>query len=147
MINKSFAFLLRFVLILFLFIPAQAQLQSLCEFKNVKIPFTFKPGDMIIESGQYDLEFFKHGVGQVFHVKIRKGRKTICVIPEGERINYQNQGNLSLLRQDPEIPEDCRLQIKRNPALKIAYIIFETGKRSAFYPFYKIRFKVPYEDK
>jgi hypothetical protein len=125
--------------------PAYAQLQSLFEFEDVNIPFDLKYEDLIIKSGKYDLEFFKHGEGQVFYLKIKKDNKTICLVSGGERVRYKNQSSLGLLLKDPDIPDDCRLKIKRNPALKIAYIIFETGKRAMAYPYYKIRFKIGYE--
>jgi len=47
---------------------------------------------------------------------------------------------------DPEIPKNAKLQIKRNPALKIVYIIFESGKHAQICTLHKIRFKVEYED-
>jgi hypothetical protein len=127
------------------FFPVYAQMQSLAEFEDVNIPFDLKYKDLIIKGGKYNLEFFKHGVNQVFYLKIKKGNKTICLIPEGERVKYKGQGNINLLMDNPDIPSDSRLSIKRNPALKIAYIIFETGKRANVYPFYKLRFKVEYE--
>ena len=101
--------------------------------------------DNIIKKGKYTLEFVRHGPGQVFYLKIKKGKKTICLISGGERVKYKNQGSLSKLMSDPDIPDDCKLKIKRKPALKIAYIIFETGKKALVCPFYKIRFKVEYE--
>jgi hypothetical protein len=125
--------------------PAYAQLQSLFEFEDVNIPFDLKHEDLIIKAGKYDLEFFKHGENQVFYLKIKKGKKTICLVSGGERVRYKNQSSLDLLLKDPDIPDDCRLIIKRNPALKIAYIILETGKRAMAYSYYKIRFKIGYE--
>ena len=145
MLNKIYFHSLRIILIMVVLFPAYAQMQSLFEFEDVNIPFDLKHEDLIIKAGKYDLEFFKHGANQVFYLKIKKDNKTICLIAEGERVRYKNQSSLGLLRQDPDIPEDCRLKIKRNPALKIAYIIFETGKRAMAYPFYKIRFKIGYE--
>ena len=145
MLDKTSFYSLRVILIMLVLFPVYTQMQSLFEFKDVNIPFNLKHEDMIIKSGKYDLEFFKHGAGQVFYLKIKKGNKTICLIPEGERVKYKNQSSLELLLIDPDIPDDCRLNIKRNPALKIAYIIFETGKRAMAYPYYKIRFKIGYE--
>jgi len=146
MFDKVYIRFLRFTLILFLLLPMYAQMQSLFEFEDVNIPFNLKHEDMTIKSGKYDLEFFKHGANQVFYLKIKKKGKTICLISEGERVKYKNQSSLGLLRGDPDIPEDCKLNIKRNPALKIAYIIFETGKHMPVYSYYKIRFKVAYVD-
>ncbi len=145
MLNKTYFYSLRIILIMLVIFPVYAQMQSLFEFEDVNIPFNLKYKDLIIKGGKYDLEFFKHGTGQVFYLKIKKAKKTICLIPEGEKVPYKAQSNRWLLLADPDIPEDCRLNIKRNPALKIAYIIFETGKKAQVYPFYKIRFKVEYE--
>lgn len=145
MINKTYYYSLRIILIMLVLSPVHAQMQSLYQFEDVKIPFDLKHEDMIIKAGKYDLEFFKHGVSQVFYLKIKKDNKTICLVTEGERVRYKNQSIAILLLVDPDIPEDCKLNIKRNPALKIAYIIFETGKRAMPYPFYKIRFKLGYE--
>lgn len=126
--------------------PSVAQIQELKEFKGVKIPWTFKHKDVVIEKGEYDLLFLTQGP-TLFHLRIKKRRKLICLITEGERLRYKNERNLWALLSDPEIPENPKLQIKRNPVLKIIYIIFETGKHTKICPLYKIRFKVEYEDK
>lgn len=133
------------LLILIIFSPSIAQVQVLCEFKGVKILWTLKYEDMEIEKGKYDLIFLRQGT-ELFYLKIKKEGKTICLITEGERVKYQNQGNWSALHMDPEIPENAKLQIKRNPVVKIAYIIFESGKRHPTCPFHKIRFKLKYEE-
>lgn len=125
--------------------PVSAQMQTLIEFEDVKIPYELQYEDTVIKSGKYDLEFLKHGPNQVFYLKIRKKNKTICLISGGEKVNYKNQGALDLLMDDPDIPDDHRLNIKRNPALKIVYVILETGKRARIYPFTKIRFKIKSE--
>jgi hypothetical protein len=127
------------------FHPVFAQMQSLKEFKNVDIPFNLKFEDLILESGKYTLEFIKHGMGDVFYLRVKKKNKTICLIPKGERVKYKDQSSYFDLMDDPDIPDKPKLNIKRNPALKIAYIIFETGKKSKLHPFLKIRFKLEYE--
>jgi hypothetical protein len=47
---------------------------------------------------------------------------------------------------DPDIPDRSKFQIKRNPALKIAYLIFETGRHHPAYPLTKVRFRLQYEE-
>jgi len=146
-IKRNLATFLSILLILFLSSPSFAQILELHEFKGVKIPWTLKYEDVVIEKGKCDLIFLRHGTGiRLFYVKIKKRGKTICLIPKGERVRYKNQGNLVALQNDPEIPKNAKLQIKRNPALKIVYIIFETGKHTQICPFHKIRFKLKYED-
>lgn len=146
-IKRNLATFLSFLLILFLSSPSIAQLQELYEFKGVEIPWTLKYEDVVIEKGKCDLVFLRHGTStRLFYLKIKKSGKTICLIPKGERVPYKDQGNLLALQNDPEIPKKAKLQIKRNPALKIVYIIFETGKHTQICPFHKIRFKVAYKD-
>jgi hypothetical protein len=47
---------------------------------------------------------------------------------------------------DPDIPQRSKFRIKRNPALKIAYLIFESGSHHPDYPTIKVRFKLEYEE-
>jgi len=143
--KRILAYLIGILLILIIFSPSIAQIQELHEFKGVKIPWTLKYEDMEIKKGKYDLIFLRHGT-TLFYLKIKKEGKSICLIPEGERVRYQNQEDLIALQMDPEIPENAKLQIKRNPVVKIAYIIFESGKHTQICPFHKIRFKLKYED-
>lgn len=145
LIKKITANILGILLILILFWPAKAQMQTLGEFEGVEIPVNLKHEDIVIEKGKYDLEFIKHGQN-AFYLKFKKKGKTVCLIPGGERVMYENQGDLTLLGLDPDIPENARFKMKKNPVLKIAYIIFETGKHSMICPYYKIRFKIKYEE-
>jgi len=146
-IKRNLATFLGILLILFLSSPSIAQLQELHEFKGVKIPWTLKYEDIVIEKGNCDLIFLRHGTNtRLFYLKIKKKGKTICLIPKGERVAYKDQGNLLALQNDPEIPKNAKLQIKRNPALKIVYIIFESGKHTQICALHKIRFKLKYED-
>ena len=146
-IKRNLATFLSILLVLFLSSPSFAQIQELMEFQDVKISWTLKYKDIIIEKGKCDLVFLRHGTNtRLFYLKIKKRGKTICLIPKGERVKYKDHGNLLALHNDPEIPKNAKLQIKRNPALKIVYIIFESGKNAGICPFHKIRFKVEYED-
>jgi hypothetical protein len=134
-------------LILFLASPAVAQLQELHEFKGVEIPWTLKYEDVVIEKGKCDLTFLRHGSStNLFYLKIKKKGKKSFLIPNGERVRYKDQGNLLALQNDPEIPKDAKLQIKRNPVVKIVYIIFESGKKALICPLHKVRFKLKSED-
>ena len=103
-IKKTFVNLLRIFLILFLFLSANAQIQTLGEFKEVKISFNLKLEDSVVEKGKYDFEFLRHGK-DVFYLRIRKEGNIICIIPGGEKVKYKNQGNLALMSTDPDIPE------------------------------------------
>jgi hypothetical protein len=120
---------------------AFAQLQELAEFKGINLPFALKYEDQIFEKGKYDLIVLRN-LPMTFLLKIKKQGKTICLISGGEKVNYPDQGNLNLLQMNPDIPKFAKLTIKRNRALKIAYIIFETGKQTELCPFHKIRFKL-----
>lgn len=131
-------------LIIILFSPAKATMKKLGEFKGVIIPFNLKHEDSIVEKGKYDFQFFK--LDGDFLLRIIKKGKPACLIPGGKRLDYETQGLIALLEADPEIPEKPKLNIKRNPALKIAYIIFESGKKNVIYPFLKIRFEMEYEE-
>jgi len=120
---------------------AFAQLQELGEFKDVNLAFALRYEDQTLEKGKYDMMFLKN-LPNVFLLKIKKQGKTICLISGGEKVNYPEQGDLSLLQGNPDIPRLGKITIKRNPALKIAYIIFETGKEARICPYHKIRFKL-----
>lgn len=129
--------LLRILLIMILLCPAIAQMKLICEFKDVEIQFNLKHEDYIFEKGKYDFELLR--MGNVFYLRIKKKEKPICLIPGGEKLNYEKL-------TDPDIPKHAKLNIKKNPALKIAYIIFETGSHHPDYPFIKVRFKLEYEE-
>jgi len=119
-------------------------MKKLHEFKGVKVPFNLKHEDSIVEKDKYDFQFFK--LNGDFLLRIIGKGKPACLVSGGKRIDYKTQGLMALLRADPEIPEKPNLTIKRNPTLKIAYIIFESGKKNVIYPFLKIRFKMAYEE-
>jgi hypothetical protein len=123
------------------FNQAIAQSQELAEFKDINLPFALKYEDQTFEKGKYEMIVIKN-LPMTFLLKIKKQGKTIGLISGGEKLNYPDQGNLSLLQMNPDIPKFAKLAIKRNPALKIAYIIIETGKKTALCPFHKIRFKL-----
>ena len=138
MVYKNiFIRLLRILLIMILLCPAIAQMNLICEFKEVKIPFNLKYEDSIFEKGKYDFELLK--MTNVFYLRIKKKGKSVCLMPFGEKLKYENMF-------DPDIPKRAKFQIKRNPALKIAYLIFESGSHHPDYPTIKVRFKLEYEE-
>jgi len=137
--------ILGILLILLLFTAAKAQMQTLGEFEGVKISVNLKHEDTVVEKGKYDLEFVKHGQNS-YYLKFKQKNKTVCLITGGERVLYENQGNEALLNDDPDIPVNARFKMKKNPALKLAYLILETGKHTMICRFYKIRFKIKYEE-
>ena len=75
-----------------------------------------------------------------------KKRIRLFALLGGERVLYENQGNEALLNDDPDIPVNARFKMKKNPALKLAYLILETGKHTMICRFYNIRFKIKYEE-
>jgi hypothetical protein len=132
--------LVRFAGVLFLLIfacSAMAQMNTICEFEEIKVPFTLKDEEATFDKGKYDFELLK--MTNVFYLRIKKDGHPVCLKPHGEKVKYDDLA-------DPEIPQRSKLQIKRNPALKIAYIIFETGSHHPEYPFVKVRFRMSYEE-
>ena len=120
---------------------ALAQMQELAEFKGVNLPFALKSENVLLEKGKYDFILIKN-LPNFFLLRIKKQGKTISLISGGEKIDYPGQGNLGLLQNNPDIPKFGKLTIKRDPTLRIAYIILETGKQAALCPLHKIRFKL-----
>jgi hypothetical protein len=137
MYKSIFVSFLRTLLVMILLSPAIAQMKLICEFKDVNIPYNLKNEDSLFEKGKYDFELLK--VTNVFYLRIKKKGKPVCLIPHGQKFMYENM-------YDPDIPQNAKFQIKRNPALKIAYLIFETGSHHPDYPSIKVRFKLKYED-
>jgi hypothetical protein len=117
--------------------PAIAQMKPVCEFKEVKIPFNLKNEDSIFEKGKYDFELLR--MGNVFYLRIKKKGNPVLLKSGGEKLMYENMF-------DPDIPQRSKFQIKRNPALKIAYLIFESGSHHPDYPTIKVRFRLEYEE-
>jgi hypothetical protein len=122
---------------------ALAQTQELAEFKDINLPFALKSENVLLEKGKYDFVLIRN-LPNVFLLKIKKQGKTVDLISGGEKINYPAQGDITLLQNSPDIPKFGKLTIKSNPALKIAYIILETGKQARLCPYHKIRFKLEY---
>ena len=58
-IKRNLATFLSILLVLFLSSPSFAQIQELQEFKGVKIPWTLKYEDVVIEKGKCDLIFLR----------------------------------------------------------------------------------------
>jgi len=135
--KSIFVSFLRIPLIMILLCPAIAQMKLICEFKDVNIPFNLKNEDSLFEKGKYDFELLK--MTNVFYLRIKKKGIPVCLIPHGQKLMYENMS-------DPDIPQYAKFQIKRNPALKIAYLIFESGSHHPDYPTIKVRFKLEYEE-
>ena len=129
--------LLRISLIMIFVCPAVAQMKLICEFKDVEIQYDLKHEDSLFERGEYDFELLR--MGNVFYLRIKKEGKTIFLLPGGEKVSYESL-------TDPDIPKNAKFKIKRNPVLKIAYIIFESGMHHPDYPAVKVRFKLEYEE-
>lgn len=125
------------LLVLILAGSAMAQMNTICEFEGVKVPFTLKDEESTFAKGEYDFELLK--MTNIFYLRIKKDGEPVYLKPHGQKVEYENL-------DDPEIPQHSKFQIKRNPALKIAYIIFETGSHHPAYPSVKVRFRMKYEE-
>ena len=138
-IKRNLAIFLSILLILFLSSPSFAQLQELHEFKGVKIPWTLKYEDIVIEKGKCDLIFLRHGTNtRLFYLKIKKRGKTICLIPKGERVKYKDQGNLIALENDPDIPKKMpNYKLKGIQYLKLHILYLNLVTTLGYVPFIK----------
>ena len=130
------------ILVLLLACPILAQYIDLGKFKGVEIPFKLKFGDTVLEKGTYDLEALKNRSTPMCYLRIKKDKKTLCLI-EGERLDYENYGSSKM--SDPSIPDKLTLKMKKDPKEKIFYFFVETGKSSRF-AFLKLKFKMDYEE-
>jgi len=137
MYKSIFVSFLRISLIMILLSPAIAQMKLICEFEDVNIPFNLKNEDSLFEKGKYDFELLR--MGNVFYLRIKKKGSPVLLKSGGEKVTYENMS-------DPDIPQRSKFRIKRNPALKIAYLIFESGTHHPDYPTIKVRFKLKYEE-
>ncbi len=145
--KRNFVKFLGVLLIMFIICPLIAQLKSIAKFKGVEIPFSLKYKDSIFEKGKYDFEILVRemiSVEDFFILRIKKKRKILCHL-EGKRLKYRTDFLPDLLG-DPNIPDNSRLEIEKNPKEKILNIIFESGKKATFYPLEKIKFEIEYEE-
>lgn len=134
--KRNFVNLLRVLLIMFLICPLIAQ-KSVYKFKGVNIPFKLKHKDTVFDKGKYDFEIVKFPTQVIFYLKIKKGRKNLCLIP-GERLTR-------LEFEMNKIPAKPKLVIKKNPEEKMVYITFESGTLTVIFPGIRIRWKMEYE--
>lgn len=121
---------------MFLICPLIAQ-KSVYKFKGVNIPFKLKHKDTVFDKGKYDFEIVKFPTQVIFYLKIKKGRKNLCLIP-GERLTR-------LEFEMNKIPAKPKLVIKKNPEEKMVYITFESGTLTVIFPGIRIRWKMEYE--
>lgn len=132
-----------FVLLIACVCPLMSQMKGM-KFKGVNIPYTLKHKDTVIEKGKYDIEITMpetSGV-RIFYLRILKKNKALCIL-DATKLHYESEA-VSAMHKDPNIPEKSRLTMRRNKELKKLYIIFESGKHSADYPFEKLRFEIDY---
>ena len=135
--KNLFICVVRVLLFLILVGSAISQMNTVCEFEGVKVPFTLIDEESTFEKGTYDFELLK--MTNIFYLRIKKDGEPVCLKPHGEKVEYEDP-------TDPELPQRSKFQIKRNPALKIAYLIFETGSHHREYPSVKVRFRMKYEE-
>lgn len=142
--KRTLAFMLGAILVIVLFTPGHAQIKRICKFEGVAIPFDLKHEDELLEKGTYNLDVIKDVNQQLFHLRIKKKRKTICSVA-GEKQRYKSL-DIAHLMDDPNIPDDPKLRFQRAPAKKVVNIIFESGKRINKYPCIKVKFQMGYEE-
>lgn len=140
--KQLFKKLLKVFLIMLLTSPSFAQLKDLGRFKGIALPYRLKYHDVVIEKGIYDLEALKNPTTPMCYLRIKKGRRVICLV-EGERLDYEVRAGDRMT--DPSIPDSCTLKMKKNPEEKVLYFVVETGRSSRF-PFLLLRFKLEYEE-
>jgi hypothetical protein len=136
-LKRIFVFFLTISLVIILLSPAFSQIEKVCKFKGVEIPFNLKYKDSLLKKGKYDLELLKQTAQPVYYLQIMKRGKKLCLIP-GEQLSYDA---LEL----EEIPGKPRMTMKKNSAEKMIHIIIETGTITSIYPLIRIRFKMEYE--
>lgn len=141
-LNRTLLNLLTVFLVLLLFSPASAQWRKVQKFKSVEVAFNMKHEDLIIKKGKLDFEIWSHRSLNIFQLKIIKKGKTLCALP-GKVLRDGLPGARG--QKTEEVPEEPTLKMKRIPARKIVYIIFETGKLTHLFPGYIIRFEMGYE--
>jgi hypothetical protein len=125
--------------------PAIAQIRTVHKFKKVDIPFNLKHENLTLKKDRYDFEIIVHRTLQVWNLRIMKKGKVLCMLP-GEVLRDRPPGAHG--EEMSDVPEEPTLKIKRIPAKKMVYIIFETGKMETgteLLPYHKIRFKMEYE--
>lgn len=140
--KRIFVYFLRILLIMIIICPAIAQMRKVHKFKKVEIPFNLVYEDSIFEKGKFDFEILANRSLKTFHLRIIKRGKNLCILP-GEILRDKPPGARG--EEMEEVPDDPTLKMKRIPAKKMVYIIFETGKQTSVYPCFKIRFQIEYE--
>lgn len=140
--NRILVSLLSIFLILSLFCPATAQMRKISKFKKVEIPFNLKHEDSIFEQGKFDFEILSHRSLNMFQLKIIKSGDTLCIL-SGKILREICPGARG--EEKNEVPDDPTLKMKRIPAKKILYIIFDNGKLTEVFPCLMLRFKMEYE--
>ena len=138
--KQGFRNFLKIVLILSLSsLVFTAGLKLLCKFTGVELPYRLKYKDVVFEKGKYNLEGLKDPNAPRYFLRIKKGRKVLCLI-QGEQLQYENG------MRDPSIPDKCTLKMKKNLEEKVIYFTIETGKKNRMGPYQKLRFKMEYEE-
>ena len=140
--KSSEFFLGRIALAIFMIIcSGRAETQRISVFRGVDIPFDFKSGDIVVDQGKYDLEihFSKVDTNFLYLLKFMRKGKTLYEI-SGQRIEYQAQ-TITALAQDPKIPKEPTIRIRKLPGGNLVDFIFESGKIGNM-PFEKAFFRV-----
>jgi hypothetical protein len=139
--KRSEVFWATIVLAIFVSCFGRAETERISIFRGIEIPFDFKSGDIVVEQGKYDLEIYYSKVDTNFLYFLRFMRKGrfLYEIP-GQRIEYQAT-TIQELREDPKIPKEPTIRIKKMPSSNLVDFIFESGKTGNM-PFEKAFFRV-----
>ncbi len=125
-------------MVFILLFPAFAQMETVCRFRGVTIPYDLKHEDSVIEKGKYDFELLRHSAQTAFYLRIKRKRDQILLVI-GEQLRYASS-------DEKEIPAKPRMKMRKNSAEKMLYIIIESGTITIKYPAIKVRFKLEYEE-
>ena len=117
-----------------------AQRQIIAVFKNVKMPFKLVCKDITFTKDKFDIHIYR--AQEEYYLALKSKKKTLCLIM-GTEEKYTDIG-LSIY-ENPNIPENSVIKMKKNPQEGIVYFIFESGKKAKFYPFRKVVFKLEYQ--
>ena len=142
--NKVFLNFLKIFLVLFLLNPCFAQLATFCIYQGVEIPYRLIYQNTTIEKGKYDLEVMRPRTTPMYYLRIKKGKKILCQIL-GDRYDYPEM-TYSERTMGPAIPDQCTLQMKKDPEKRVFYFTVHSGRKNSLFPYLLLKFKVKYEE-
>ncbi len=130
--------------VLFLFSPCFGQLAVFCTYQGVEIPCRLIFENTTIEKGQYDLDVMRPRTTPMYYLRIKKGRKVLCQIL-GDRYDYPQMTYYERTTSSA-IPDQCTLQMNKDPKENAFYFTVHSGRKNRLFPFLLLKFKVKYEE-